>query len=474
MLIAGVVTRLHDELYTRLPHGRLVLTGAGGAGKTGAMILLLLAALEHRLTVAPDQRGQVPVPVWLTMGGWNPHAQSLSEWASATMYRDHPYLRAPEFGPDAAAGLLNSGRVALFLDGLDEIAPEVRIRALQQVEAAAAGLRVVLTSRPEEYQQASACGRWHNVAEVMLRPVEPVTARAYLLADQHGAQRECWAQVGTFLLAQPDSVAARVLNTPLTLSLARDAYRHADPRVLTEFTDEQTLRGHLIKRSLTVAYPDERERNHATYWLGWITHHMGSDQRDVAWWQLSAWANQSRLRLTTILLVGTITIPILTLVTGLLFELVSGLAKSGQKPRNFRLRWPRPRELAGVLAVGLVVGLLQMLNELTRLPLPPPPQPAATPASAFRADQRVALLLGLAGGLASAVVDQASSAVLIAQIALRTQATGYVRFLPLLQDANRRQVLRQAGTVYQFRHAALQNYLAEAYRHLPRLPRDPS
>lgn len=276
-----------------------------------------------------------------------------------------------------------------------------------------------------------------------------------------------------------------MLNTPLTLSLARDAYRHADPRGLTEFTDEQALRRHLIKRSLTVAYPDDRERDHATYWLGWIAHHMGPDQRDFAWWQLSTWVNQSRLRLTTILLVGTITIPILALVTGLLFGLLSGLAKFGQKPRNFRLRWPQPRELAGVLvvglgaglvvglgtgllaglAVGLVVGLLQMLNELTRLPLPPPPQPAATPASAFRADQRVALLLGLAGGLvsgllmglvvglvvglagglASAVVDQASSAVLIAQIALRTQATGYVRFLPLLQDANRRQVLRQTG-----------------------------
>lgn len=147
-----------------------------------------------------------------------------------------------------------------------------------------------------------------------------------------------------------------MLNTPLTLSLARDAYRHADPRVLTEFTDEQTLRGHLIKRSLTVAYPDERERNHATYWLGWIAHHMGSDQRDVAWWRLATWVNQRRLRHTTILLAGTITIPILTLVTGLLFKLVSGLAKSGQKLRNFRLRWPRPRELADVLVVGLVVG----------------------------------------------------------------------------------------------------------------------
>ena len=35
-----------------------------------------------------------------------------------------------------------------------------------------------------------------------------------------------------------------------------------------------------------------------------------------------------------------------------------------------------------------------------------------------------------------------------------------VRFLPLLQTALDRQVLRQAGAVYQFRHAALQDLLA--------------
>jgi len=35
-----------------------------------------------------------------------------------------------------------------------------------------------------------------------------------------------------------------------------------------------------------------------------------------------------------------------------------------------------------------------------------------------------------------------------------------VRFVPLLQTALDRQVLRQAGAVYQFRHAALQDLLA--------------
>lgn len=77
------------------------------------------------------------------------------------------------------------------------------------------------------------------------------------------------------------------------------------------------------------------------------------------------------------------------------------------------------------------------------------------------------LRVGLAFCLVGPVADRASFTVLISQLALTTQARGYVCFLPLVQDANRRQVLRQAGTVYQFRHAALQNYLAGAYRHLP-------
>lgn len=35
VLGSGVVSRLHDELYARLPRGRLVIVGGPGAGKTG-------------------------------------------------------------------------------------------------------------------------------------------------------------------------------------------------------------------------------------------------------------------------------------------------------------------------------------------------------------------------------------------------------------------------------------------------------
>lgn len=61
VLASGVVIRLHDELYAKLPHGRLVLLGGPGAGKTGAMILLMLAALKGRADLKDaKERARVP------------------------------------------------------------------------------------------------------------------------------------------------------------------------------------------------------------------------------------------------------------------------------------------------------------------------------------------------------------------------------------------------------------------------------
>ena len=148
VLNSGLVTRLHDEVYARLHHGRLVLIGDPGAGKTGAMILLLLEALRYRQRMPETARTDVPVPVWLTLGSWDPSVQGLRDWVTATISRDHPYLRATDFGPNAVAQLFDTGRIALFLDGLDEMPDTLRGKAVERLTAEAAGRRVVITSRP--------------------------------------------------------------------------------------------------------------------------------------------------------------------------------------------------------------------------------------------------------------------------------------------------------------------------------------
>ena len=146
VLSSGVVTRLHDDLYARLHHGKLVLLGGPGAGDR---ILMLIEALRHRERVANDARERVPVPVWLTLGSWDPSAQGLRDWVTATINRDHPGLQR-DFGPSVAAQLFDSCRIALFLDGLDEMPDALRGQAIDRLTSQAAGLRMVITSRPEE------------------------------------------------------------------------------------------------------------------------------------------------------------------------------------------------------------------------------------------------------------------------------------------------------------------------------------
>ncbi len=380
LLGSGVVGRLHDEMYARLPHGRLVVLGGPGAGKTAAMILLLLAALDRRAMLAAGQRERVPVPVWLTMGRWDPAVTSLQEWAVATMNRDHPALRAAEYGPDAAVELLRGGRVALFLDGLDEMPEGVRARAMQRIDGEARGLRVVVTSRIPEFRQAQQGGRLDNTAVIELRPVRPAAAAAYLQNGQAGLGRERWELLGGYLKRHPDSAVARALDNPLTLSAARDAYASQDPAVLTEITrfpTVQAIREHLLNQLLATAYPDEHQRSQAARWLAWIARQMGTS-RDLPWWEIPGWVPIWKL----CLIIGS--------VGGLLFGLPAGFVAAHEGgpaaglpagvaagavfglslafviryyrgvrhwPRSFVLRWPRPRELRPILVLGLQVGL---------------------------------------------------------------------------------------------------------------------
>jgi hypothetical protein len=385
LLAAGTVTRIHDEVYARLPHGRLVLTGGPGAGKTGAMILLLLAALDRRADIAVDDRDRVPVPVWLTLGGWNPAAMSLRDWAAGAMKRDYPALRAQDYGPDAVGGLLRDGRVALFLDGLDEMPEGVRPLALNRVDEEARGLRVVVTSRSEEYRCAVRAGRLDNTAVIELRPVRPDAAATYLLRGRHGLDRQRWEKVGSYIKDNPDSVAARALANPLTLSLARDAYTSQDPAALTEpdrFPTAEVITEHLIDRFLITAYPDERQREHAISWLGWIAHHMGSSQ-DLPWWDIPRWIPRWKIRLTR------------GLATGLTVGLTVGLAVG----TSVGALWHIPAAFAAYIGfmIGLTAGLVAGL--IVRLEADHPRKPVPIRNRGLPAGLAIALAFGLFVGV---------------------------------------------------------------------------
>ncbi|MBO3749162.1 hypothetical protein J5X84_24050 [Streptosporangiaceae bacterium NEAU-GS5] len=158
-------------IYGGLGSGRILLMGGPGAGKSSAAIMLLLDALNHRKNVAdPARRARVPVPVLLTLSGWNPLDLTVTAWAAlVTGYA------AAGLDQAAAEALIEAGRTALLLDGLDDLHEDLRPVALRALREQAAG-RLVLISRSQELADAVAEGHLPGAAPLELRPLTPAQA----------------------------------------------------------------------------------------------------------------------------------------------------------------------------------------------------------------------------------------------------------------------------------------------------------
>ena len=466
----------------------------------------------------------------------------------------------------------------------------LRSKAVERLTAEAAGRRVVITSRPDEFRETIDLGRRQlpYTAVIELRPLAPKAAAGYLLEGQIGAARQAWQPVADHLLSHPDGVLAGTLNTPLTLSLARTAYTADDPQRLLsgERADEHDLRVHLLDQILIAAYPDPGERAHATHWLGWLAHKMGTQPngpiRELRWWQIPTWIPRWQVGLAGALLGGLsvgvgvclawlfidIAWLILDLVVAesrffkillaglgfglfgaLMVGLVSVLGVEAITPRSMAVRWPKLRDIRSVAAMvlrivpvfalgfgllsgiaigldeglangliagvgggltfglifGVVLGVPLGLVDVWRAPLAA--MLAVTPRVVYRRDVRshrvsglmvgltggivggiggwltgpwlispaasgwygglalgsaFGLTLGLVSGLVSGFRAGAAPSLLFTELALWLRGRR-VRFMPLLESALDRQVLRQAGAVYQFRHADLQDRLADRY-----------
>ena len=152
-LQAGQVSELH-EVYGGLGSGRLVIAGGPGSGKSSAAVLLILAALRYRQSVSKKVRPEVPVPVMFTLHGWDPSTQRARDWLAERIWQAYP-LFAGKQGARAAQAMLDEGRIAVILDGLDEIPEDLRpavLRALSQQ----ATFRLVLLTRSAEMADAAA------------------------------------------------------------------------------------------------------------------------------------------------------------------------------------------------------------------------------------------------------------------------------------------------------------------------------
>jgi hypothetical protein len=83
-LAAGQVSNLH-AVYGGIGSRWLVIACAAGAGKSGAAVLLVLAAVRYRGQLADDDRPKVPASVLFTAQGWDPVSEPVEDWLPGQM-----------------------------------------------------------------------------------------------------------------------------------------------------------------------------------------------------------------------------------------------------------------------------------------------------------------------------------------------------------------------------------------------------
>ena len=359
-LRSGQVSELH-EVYGGLGSGRLVIAGGPGSGKSSAAVLLILAALRHRRSVPEKVRPEVPVPVMFTLHGWDPGSQRARDWLAERLWRTYP-LFAGKQGAGAARGMLDEGRIAVILDGLDEIPEDLRptvLRALSQQ----ATFRLVLLTRSAEMAGAAARATLQGAAAIELQDIGPGAAVSYLTRTQLDPPPHGWQELTSRLRREPGGPLAQALNNPLMLTLVRDTYRATDDVAeLLGLRDaaghpasSEDIAGHLLDRVLPAAYtpqpgqpPPRYDLPTAERALRRIATRMNNDgTRDLQWWRVPAWAHAAPRVIAT------------WLGAGLVGGLVAGLARLAlPEARSWNALLPFALEYGTVAAIvaGIALG----------------------------------------------------------------------------------------------------------------------
>ncbi|MFE2245935.1 trypsin-like peptidase domain-containing protein [Streptomyces lavendulae] len=367
--LAGSIDRI-AQAYRSVPSGRLVVLGAAGAGKT---ILALRFVLDRLGTRTPDE----PVPVIFSLGSWDPTTVTLRDWMCRQLVRDHGLAVPAAHGGDLAGALVDTGWILPVLDGFDEIAGGLRRAALKELDRTTGPL--LLTSRPWEYAEAVVGRPFPKAAVVELDELTlddvalylPLTSRP---GTDGGMRGTVWEPVLDELRRRPRSPGAenvaRVLTTPLMVSMARAVYGDtpgADPVRLLDTAasaSPEALQRHLLAAFTPAAYEPrpidggsgrrgrrDWDPDRAQEWLGYLAAHLdrlgrtstGVPARDLAWWQLGSTMSRSS-RMLVIGFLAALALGVTTAVGNVPADLVA---------TSFGLRF--------ALVRGLVVGLLHAL-----------------------------------------------------------------------------------------------------------------
>jgi hypothetical protein len=225
------------------------------------------------------------VPVSVKLSTWDPGIP-LAAWIERQLLEDFPYLSTTPQRRQAA-GELAKNRVLPIMDGLDELPEELRPGVIKAIEGEWHDRPFVLSCRSTEFEHAMTGLSLHHVLVTELQPIQPAEAADILQAHEQPPDSRLDPLVST-LTSQPEGAAARALDTPFMLSLARDTnvaiadLLAADTRTESADAVKRQLLGAFIQATYEkgTRWPLDRARRYLRFLAGQTV------EGKLEWWQL--------------------------------------------------------------------------------------------------------------------------------------------------------------------------------------------
>src|SRR5262249_49524250 len=173
-----------------------------------------------------------------------------------------------------------------------------------------------------------------------------------------------WQRLIDHIRNHPAGAVASALDSPLTLSLIRDAFRGVDGSDVlldqTRFATREDVEDYLIAWVVPAAYADRPGRPTERYsleeaqcWLGYVAARMNRQHtRDLVWWRVHQWAPAAP-RIVTAMLIG-------AAAGGIVLELAHILGR--------HVGVPFPLNGLGGMVIGILGGLAAGLTSERREP----------------------------------------------------------------------------------------------------------